>query len=205
MEDFSRPPFLDLLDSDPDAAFAGFYQFAIRSLTRTPPRAMRALGHEDFEDLLHEIVYHCTKEDFRVLRLYVPKGRSFAAWLYAVAHNKCTDHLRNKGIGNHCVSLDGTDDRRALIDILQDRDDDCEKRPELRELLTATKKAMAKMDERCRILLELAADEYKPEEMVMVLGLPSDQSKRLSDDLRYCREKLRKRLAAGGIDIEDLL
>ncbi|MCX5753166.1 MAG: sigma-70 family RNA polymerase sigma factor [Candidatus Krumholzibacteria bacterium] len=202
-EDFSWPPFLKLLDSDPAAAFDGFYRFAVKSLTDMPPRLMRTMNRDDFEDLLHEIIYHCVKDNYRVLRQYVAKGHSFAAWLYTVAHNKCLDIQRKPMID--CEPIDRDKNGKSLANVLADKKSRGEDRAELVEILEATKRAMAQMDERCRLLLALAAEEYKPEEMVLVLRMPPGQNKKVSDDLRYCREKLKKLLTQAGIDIRALL
>ena len=67
------------------------------------------------------------------------------------------------------------------------------------------KKIISRLDEKCRLLLEMAADELSIKEMVRLLRLSPDQNKKVSDDLRYCRKKLKKLLGEGGIDIEAIL
>jgi RNA polymerase sigma factor (sigma-70 family) len=204
MQDPQWPPFLDLLDSNPQAAFAGFYKFAVEHLWNTPPRPMRQLNREDFQDILHDIVFHCVKDDFRVLRKYVAKGKPFASWLYAVAHNKSLDFLGSDKSNADCVSIEKESDGKSLAEILPGLHDGGEERFELRNLIATIRRLMASTDERCRMLLELAADEYKPSEMLTILQLRPDQNKKVSDDLRYCREKLKKRLREEGVDIDSV-
>ena len=205
MQNPSWPAFLNLLSSDPDAAFADFYRFAVGTLVAVPPRLMRSLSNEDREDLTQEIIYHCVKDDFRVLRQYVDKGRPFAVWLYAVAHNFCLDYLRSKGRNPDTTSIHENANGPGLENVLTDRHNDGQNRPELLELLTIVKKTLELVGEYCRVLLEMAADEFTPREMTLVLGMTPDQNKKVSDDLRYCRKKLKDRLAEKGIDIDSFL
>jgi len=201
----SWPTFLDVLDSDPDTAFVDFYRFAVRTLSTAPPRPMRNLSQDDRQDLIHDIIYHCAKDNFRVLRQYVDKGKPFAAWLYVMAHNLCVDHFRSKGRDPDVVSINRNSGGTSLENILSNRGSSNGKKSELVELIAIVKKTIKRLDEYCRLLLEMAADEFTPKEMVAVLRLPPDQNKKVSDDLRYCREKLKRRLAEGGLDIRSLL
>jgi len=201
MEDLSWPPFLDLLNNDPDTAFADFYRFAVTTLTSTPPRPMRSLNQDDCQDLIHDIIYHCVKDNFRVLRQYAHRRKPFAAWLYAIAHNLCLDRLRSKGYREEAASSNITN----LIEILPIRDESVDKRIGLKELIAIVRKTITQLSQYCRLLLEMAADEFTPKEIVKVLRLPADQNKKVSDDLRECRRKLKKRLGEAGIDIGALI
>jgi len=201
MSEKTWPSFLDRLDIDPDAAFKGFYRFAWKTLNQVPPRAMRGLGEPDRQDVIHDIVYHCVRDDFRVLRRYVDKGKPFAAWLYVVAHHKCLDRIRAGRLENEALSIHEDADGRGLEMVLSDPADDPAKRVEAREVLEAVKTILARMGQYCRLLLEMAADELTPREMVLVLRLPASQNKKVSDDLRYCRDKLRRRLREAGIEL----
>lgn len=205
MHNPSWPPFLSLLDCNPDTAFADFYRFAVRTLTTAPPRAMRGLNQDDRQDLIHDIIYHCVKDDFRVLRQYVDKGKPFAAWLYVMAHNLSVDHFRRRERDPDAVSIHEDSEGASLENILSNQGNNDGKKSELAELIAIVKKTIARIDEYCRLLLEMAADEFTPKEMVAVLRLPPDQNKKVSDDLRYCREKLKRRLMEGGLDIGSLL
>jgi RNA polymerase sigma factor (sigma-70 family) len=197
----SWPHFLDLLDVDPDGAFEAFYRLALDALTNVPPRPMRSLADEDRQDLIHDVIYHCVRDDFRVLRRYVDRGKPFAAWLYAVAHNKSLDYVRGRALRPETVSIHGDSERRGPENLLSDPSGSGEKRLEYAEILSTVRDLMKRLGEYCRMLLEMAADEFTPKEMVLVLRLPADQNKKISADLRYCREKLRKQLALAGVDV----
>jgi RNA polymerase sigma factor (sigma-70 family) len=200
MDERYWPSFLNLLDADPDKAFDGFYRFTVAVLTTRPPRPMLSATKEEREDLIHDIVYHCVRDNFRVLRLYRPKGRPFTAWLYVVAHNKCLDWLRVGSQIGKTVSIHGDGTGRGLENVLADRVGNPENRLEASEITPIIRNAMGQLGSHCRTLLELAADELTPKEMVLLLGLPVDQNKKISDDLRYCRKKLVRLLEKEGID-----
>lgn len=205
MSEESWPAFLNMLDSDPKAAFAAFYRLAVATLSLTSPRPMRGLCKEDRQDFIHEVVFHCVRDDFRVLRRYVDAGKPFRVWLYSIAHNKCLDYLRCAGGKARVVSIHENPDRKGLENVLADPSAGPDKRVEGADLIAAIRRAIAQIGERCRMLLEMAADEFTPKEMVTVLRLPPDQNKKISDDLRYCRERLKKLLAEAGIDISSLM
>ena len=205
MSDESWPEFLNLLDSDPDRAFDGFYRFAFRALTALAPRPMRSLGPEDRQDLIHEIIYHCVKDDFRVLRRYTDQGKPFAAWLYATSYHKSLDYLRHTDSQPETVSIHRGPDGKGLENVLSDPVGANGERLEFAEILAIVRRSMERLGEHCRLLLEMAADEFTPKEMVRVLGLRAKDNKKISDDLRYCREKLKRYLAEAGLDIGALI
>ena len=205
MSDKTWPSFLSRLDSDPESAFEDFYRLAWRILEEVPPRPMRGLAEGDREDVFHETIYHCVRNNFRILRRYVDRGRPFAAWLYTIAHHKCIDFLRVGRVQSGSVSFDQDPDGKGLEKILSNPADDPVKRVELAEVLGIVKSALAELGDYCRLLLEMASDELTPREMVLVLRVPRDQNKKVSDDLRYCREKLKKRLAEIGLDISSFI
>jgi hypothetical protein len=91
MLDQARPNFLDLLDKDPNQAFRDFYEFANKLLIINPPKSLQALTETERKDTIHDIILHCIKENFKVLRSYIDCGRPFAGWLYTVAYNKGLD------------------------------------------------------------------------------------------------------------------
>jgi len=199
MQNPSWPPFLDLLDSDRKAAIVEFYRFLIWTLNKVPPRPMRGLCMEDQEDVKHEILIHCIEKGFKVLRQYVPSAKPFAAWLYTVAHNVCVDCIRRKSLRSEEVSIHEDSNGKKLEHVLANPIDE-ERRHQMAHYKSIVMKVLEKMDDYCRILLGMAADEFTPREMALVLGLPPSKSKKVSDDLRYCREKLRKRLKQNGVD-----
>ena len=186
------PPFLDLLDSDPDRAFAEFYRFAVALLRKKPPRLLAGLSKEDREDFIHDFIYHCVKDGFQVLRQYRPMGRPFAVWLYAIACNKCVDFVRSKGRSPRQVSIHEDADGKGLENLLADPQEGPEGKLEKSELVDIVSKGISMVGEYCQLLLNMAADGLKPKEMARLLGLSEDQNKKVSDDLRYCKEKMMK-------------
>lgn len=199
------PPFLDQLDSCPDRAYIEFYRFATAALELVPPRAMRDLTVEEREDLFQEIILHCINDSFRVLRKYADKGKPFAAWLYRIADNQAIDYLRKKARLREVdlVSKDG--EYQDLETLLQSIRKSTSIDIDLKQLLTIVRKAINHLQKYCRLLLEMAADEFRPREMVLALRLSSEQNKKVSDDLRECRKKLVRLLAEGGIDIRSMI
>ncbi len=192
----SWPGFLDLLDSHPEKGLEEFYLFVARLLRTSPPRLMNSLSEEDKEDLIQNIVIHCIQDNFRVLRTYKNEGNAFAAWLYFIARNKIIDFLRKSG-------------REAKPKIssnpgaLRQSNVTSGNREDFGDAVYVVRKCLEKMDEYCRVLLKMAADEFLPREMVMILGWPAEKAKKVSNDLGYCRKKLSKILSENGLKIED--
>jgi RNA polymerase sigma factor (sigma-70 family) len=205
MLDQPWPEFLNLLDQDANAAFQEFYQFLYKLLTVRPPQGMRSLSETESEDLLQEIVLHCVQDDFRVLRQYRPQGRPFAAWLYVLAHNKCLDCLRRRSRSPELHSQFNYGVGEDSLGGGVDSDLTPEKRAGLRDVISTVKGCLSRLRQYCRLLLQLAAEEYTPREMVLLLGWPPDKNKKVSDDLRECRRQLRKVMVEEGIDVESVL
>ena len=201
MHNTSIPPFLNLLDSDPDTAFAEFYRWAIKTLTNVPPKPMGSLNREEREDLIQDIIYHCLRDNCRALRQYDYKGKSFSAWVYVIAHNKCIDFLRRKNRETEVFLNYTNNDDIKLEKRISHFNNRNENNYDRREILTIVREMIAKLSEHCRLLLEMAADDFKPREMAAALGLAKDKNKKVSDDLRECRRKLKKSLSKSGIDI----
>ena len=200
MENPSWPAFLGLLDSDPDRAFSEFYRFTSVLLTKKPPPAMRTLcsEEEDSRDLIHDFIYRCVRDGFRVLRKYRDEGKTFACWLYTIAGNFFWDKLREKRRKPKTISIE----RDPKAQGLKDSGPGPAKELEQKELEEIGRKTIARMDEYCRLLLVLRHERgLKPKEIVKLLGLPSDQNKNVSDDLRYCWQKLKKLLGQAGVDV----
>jgi len=197
----SWPGFLDLLDTDPDTGFRDFYRFTYTLLRSNPPKPMRSLNSQDQEDMIGEIIYHCTRDNFRVLKKYTDKGKPFAAWFYAIAYNKVLNHLRDMGSESNNVSLDQSSEAFDLQQLLPNPQEGEVKRFELAILENIVREVIGRLDEYCQLLLKMAADEFTPREMVASLRLPKDQNKKISDDLRECRRKLKKKLSEKGYDL----
>jgi RNA polymerase sigma factor (sigma-70 family) len=204
MQNQSWPPFLDSLESDPKNSLEEFYRFLSRALRKVPPRPMRKLLKDDQEDMIHKVYVHCTKDDAAVLRRYVPGDRPFGAWLYTVAHHLCVDHIRREAPRKSEVSIHNNPNGGGLEDSLANPVNE-ERRGIAARYAQIVREIIAQLGDHCRVLLEMAADEFTPKEMVLVLRLPASENKKVSDDLRYCREKLRKRLRDKGINIDSVL
>jgi RNA polymerase sigma factor (sigma-70 family) len=202
--DESWPEFLSLLDSDPDFVFREFYKFASKVIKSIPPRSMRTLPTEDQGEVFGEIVYHCVKDNFRVLRQYSDQGKSFAGWLYLVASNKASEIARAKR--NDPVVHSMNDEKRVigLEETFADNSEDLLNQAVWKQVATRAFEIINKLSEKCRLLLEMAADEFSPREVVDTLRLPQDYNKKVSDDLRECRRQLRNRLKEEGIDVDTL-
>lgn len=194
MSDRDRTGFLQLLDRDPDRAFAEFYTFAMRVFHRHPPLLLDLFDDDDRLDVLHQVIVHCVLADFRVLRSYHPQGFTFASWLYAVAHNKCRDLLRARG-RHRMLSLDDApdhleipDERRGPADAAGDA-----------QVAELVRRAVDQLDDFCQVTLMAWAEGYKPQEIALIVGVPREQNKELSNRIRRCRLRLRALLVKAGV------
>lgn len=194
--DPSWPAFLNLIDSHPEKGLEEFYLFVTRLLRTSPPRLMYSLNEEDRDDLIQDIVIHCIQDEFRVLRTYKNEGNAFAAWLYFIARNKIIDFLRKTGRQAGPKIDSNPSALRQSNDVSGNRED-------FGDAVDVVRKCLEKMDEYCRLLLKMAAEEFLPREMVMILGWPAEKAKKVSNDLGYCRKKLSKILSENGLKIED--
>jgi len=198
----AAPAFLQLLDSDPEQGFAEFYRLARALLTVSPPRVMWQVPADKREDQIHDIILHCCRDDFRVLRRYQDRGKAFAAWFMLVARNKILDHLRSKD-SDSGVPLAEEDSENPGV-VLRDGTPLADAQTEQRQIIELVREALQMMSDKCRILIEGAAEGYRPRELTKLLGWPADQNKKASDDLRECRKRLRRLLGEQGLDPEQL-
>ena len=200
----SRPEFIEIMDNAPDRAFKLFYEFATAFLKIKPPRPMLCFNPDEREDLISDIIYHCVKDNFRVLKIYVDKGKPFACWLYMIAHNKSLDRVGRRRLEGAGLSIDYEGSReRAPESSLVDRSPNPDFLIELVELKEMLQVCLDKIGDKCRLLLEMAADELTPKEMTSVLRLPESDNKKIGTDLRDCRRKLKKLLEKYGINLND--
>jgi RNA polymerase sigma factor (sigma-70 family) len=191
--DDPSPAFLDLLDSDPEKAKAAFCDFAYRLLRVCRPRYFALLPVDQHEDAIQEILLHCIQNDCHVLRCYRPEGRAFAAWFMTVASNKARDIWRARKA-----------DRERPIDEVPEislRNPDPPPGDPLLEKRLLD--CLNGMGEKCRVLLTLFLEEFKPAEMAEVaaqlLKLEHFTNRQASDDLRYCKSRLAEAMVAAGI------
>lgn len=200
------PGFLTDLDSDPDRAFAAFYEFTWRLLQSNPPSAMRALSQLDREDVITNVIYHCWRDDQRKLRSYRDQGKPFAKWLTVVAWHEAIDFLRARN-PREVPFTDSTDDRPGTP---QDDYPAGNAPPDgpaiVAETLAILAKALKKLSVECQLLIELRAQGYKPREMIVLLGWPADKSnKDISDQARHCVKRLKEILREAGHDWRELI
>lgn len=69
-----------------------------------------------------------------------------------------------------------------------------------KEMLRLVEACLAKVGERCRLLLIIGA-EYQPREMPALIGEPDVSPKKISDDRRHCLKKLSRLLVERGISL----
>lgn len=188
-----KPAFLDRLDDDRDGAWKGFYEFGWRLLESSPPRVLAALDPEARGEAISRVLHHCAEDDFRVLRRYRPQGVPFAVWLRRVASNHVNDGLRRERRREVPLGAQHVESPDHRADPVRDH--------ESRELLEAVQLALRELSEKCRLLLEAAADGLRPRQMTSLLGLPAHQNKKVGDQLRECRRTLERRLRREGWDL----
>ncbi|MCX6827833.1 MAG: hypothetical protein NT002_00910 [candidate division Zixibacteria bacterium] len=138
------------------------------------------------------------------MRQYINRGQPFAGWLYLVAYNRTLELARAKKREPQFVSIHSDESGKGLEHIFQDNTEDLLNLTAWKQVAGKVYEIIKQLSQKCRLLLEMAADEYSPQEMVDTLKLPSDYNKKVSDDLRECRRQLRKRLSESGIDMAAL-
>ena len=73
------------------------------------------------------------------------------------------------------------------------------------ENLYKWQEGLQQMGDKCRVLVQGAAEGYKPRELTRLLGWPADWNKKASDDLRECRRQLKRLLEDSGLESTELL
>jgi DNA-directed RNA polymerase specialized sigma24 family protein len=194
------PEFLDRLDSDPSQAFEEFYLVARKLLSVCPPRILAEIPRDIREDVVHDIILSCCRDDFHVLRRYRRLGQPFALWFSFVARNKVRDRLRTRR-GTDWLKTTGPE---AEAD-LPDREASPARVAGARVLYERVKAHVEILGEICKILLLGAAEGRRPRDLVGLLGWPDSWNKKASDELRRCRRRLRRRLEAEGLDLRDVV
>jgi RNA polymerase sigma factor (sigma-70 family) len=189
------------LDRAPESAYEAFYRYAVAHLSTHPPAPLRSVSSEDRMDMIHEVVMHCCREDFRVLRRFDP-ARSFSAWFGFVARNHIIDILRH-GRGDVSAHVVPEDD--SQIESMRSPQASPERETESRDLMEKVEQVLRKMDDKCQILLLGAAEGRAPRQMLELLGWSESMNKKASDDLRACRNQLCRRLRENGLQVTDFV
>jgi RNA polymerase sigma factor (sigma-70 family) len=194
------PSFLDKLKSHPRQAATQFASYALNHLKSCPATIMLSLSEAERDDIVQDVILHCTENKMRLLRSYHNTGRPFAVWLYFVARNKTIDHLRRKGREARFLRDTGNPGPT-----LRDHSEfGPERTAAVKGILARVAEELEALDQKCRILLRFAADEYRPKEIALALGLTLNHAKKISDDLRHCRRKLRDSIESKGIEISEV-
>ena len=196
------PAFLDVLEKDLARAKHEFAVFAYKLLQSQPSRILQSQTTEEREDWIQEIILHFTNDDCRVLREYRNTGHPFAAWFITVVNHKAYDFYRKTGTYRDRTT--SMDDKPAGIGH-SDPSDPADIRTELSEIIGKVSACIQKMSRKCQILLQAAAEEYNPREMLALLGEDAGTNKQAADDLRACRKRLKALLAEDGIDLNPYL
>lgn len=189
------------LDGNPQRAYEAFYRYAVAHLRIHPPAPLRAVPEEDRLDLVHEVVMHCCRSDFRVLRRH-DSARSFSTWFAFVARNHVIDLLRRGG-----SDLDRRGERSPVEHLhhLSEPTDNPARIAEDRDLVRHVADALHELSDKCQVLLLGSAEGRTPRELLELLEWPSRMNKKASDDLRACRARLVRRLAQRGLEVTDFL
>ncbi len=190
-----RPRFLDCISSNPDLAFREFYDFVWRLLGSSPPRALRTLPPQLREDVISEVIVHCWKDDQRVLKKYEDRGLPFAYWLLTVAGNRARNEIRRQRLeaAHFCEDRNG-----LILQGVPSLGASVEEKRLAAGRIEAIRRCLHQMSPKCRLLLVGSAEGMRPRELAHLLGWPRDWGKKASDDLRACRQRLRKLLEASG-------
>jgi RNA polymerase sigma factor (sigma-70 family) len=154
------------------------------------------------------------RDDFRRLRAYTPEARSkFTTWLVVVARRICVDHLRDRyGRTTDPGNTDSRETRavrRRLVDLLAHEldptalADPSTANPETdlrtRELSQALTDALARLEPRDRLLLNLRFDDQLPaREIGRLMGFPTPFH--VYRRLHAVLERLKTTLKRGGVE-----
>ena len=198
MTELPSPPwFADGGVSDPERRMADLEHYAHEFFRLCNPRLMQRLPPEDQRDLQRDIILHFIADNFRVLRQFRQTGANFDAWFCTVCLNQMKDFLKKRNRYRQVV-FDDPDGAAQLAahDRTQQNPEEATHR---RRLVAEVSRGIGLLDRYCRLLIRLGGEEFKPREIVRVLRWPQEKAKKVSDDLAYCKEKLRKLLAERGI------
>lgn len=202
--DFShrRPSFLALLDTNPSLAMAQFDKGFRKYFSAFQPRTLQHVDQQTREDMLSDLKLHCLSSDFRVLRKYLDVGKPFSHWFTLVTHNRFLEILRSK---KHELSLNENFEEGHDPSEPPGTGSSPEEEAFWRQLLEFTRQCLSLASPKCRQLLLLAAEECTPLELAQLLHMKAEENKKVSDDLRYCRNRLSNCLEDKGISESDWL
>jgi len=194
----SWPSFLDTLEQDITRGKHEFAIFAYKLLQTRTPKILRSQTDEEREDWIQEIIVHFTDDDCRILREYRNTGHPFAAWFITVVNHKAYDFYRKfSSYRERTTSIDDKPEGVGQPDL----SDPADRRTELSEIIGKVATCIRKMSRKCQILLQAAAEEFNPREMLTLLGKDAGTNKQAADDLRACRKRLKALLMDEGVEL----
>ena len=193
-----HPEFFDYLDSDPEKAKKLFTAWVFDQIKQKPPRMLRWVPEEERTDAVHDVILKCLQKDFKKLRSYEPQGKPFGGWFTIVLSNHVLDKYRRAHIAPETELAESEGEQ------IGSNNPGSATRPERARMLGVVRDYIAKLERRCRMLLKLAACEFKPQEIARLLRLDKSEAKKLSNSLGYCRRKLMQMLRDDGYSEIDL-
>jgi RNA polymerase sigma factor (sigma-70 family) len=159
------------------------------------PGILRTMDNDTREDIIQEVLVHCWKDDCVTLKKYDPSKGAFASWFYKVAYRKTLTEMDRRGMKPVGDDVD---------DYTLDTEDNTAKPFTNNDLLELIWKHISSLGERCRLLLKLAAEEFKPREIVETLGLTKEANVQIAAELRECRRRLKNALEQNGVEYGEM-
>lgn len=193
----AAPWFADGGDSNPNARMADLEAYAAAFFRANRLSVTGSFTPDELADFRRDIVLHCVRDSFRVLKSFVAADASFDAWFCTVCINKAKDYLKSRARFERVITLQDTDMIGNAHDPSPARSPEEEAR--LRRVLDQVNEAIGRLDRYCRLLIRMEGEEFRPREMVRVLRWPESKAKKVSNDLAKCRERLKNLLAEKGI------
>jgi len=199
----SRPGFLDKLEINPADAAEEFSRFAYKVMQILPPHIIRPLSREEQHDIIQEIIIHCLDRNLRVLKSYCDQGLPFTKWFLTVAYKKAYDILRQRS--KYIARNPSMEDGEMHFDPPTKTDDGPLRRTIAGQLLERVGRILGTMKKKCQILIKAAAEGYTMAEMAVMIGLSSTENKKVSNDLRACRQRLIQLWERAGYSLSEIL
>jgi RNA polymerase sigma factor (sigma-70 family) len=193
-----RPPFLDLLDENPERAAALLRLFIVAATQRGSPSIVRSIAPDDRDDWVQTFVVHLWEGDFRRLRKYRDEGHRFSSWYHVVATNHARAFLKRRR-DQPIPRPSDADAERELLDHtpapLEDVSDDHDRR----RVAEGVRAAMDRLDDDCKIILAAKAEGRPPRQIAALFpGVPAKPS--IYEQIRTCLRRLQRMLESMNFD-----
>lgn len=201
------PSFLDPLVNAADAA-EDFAKFAWHVLYTVPPSCLSRIKPDEREDLVQAVITHCLDRNFKKLATlrnkknqFETEKKPFRRWLATVAIHLFIDQKRKPPakIDRNTVSVspDGTD----ISSLLPDNEPDPSEILQHKETLLHVEECFKQLNLKCRIMIFAAIEGHSYSQIAVLLGLDPTDTKKISNDLNYCRDRLAQLVDREGIDV----